>query len=542
MQTRKQEEAAKKEKGNLLEKTEKRMVKIFTPKKMAILLTLIYAVSLIPLLVISQYNYPSADDYSIGSECHQIWMSTHSLLAVIGQGIVRAADDWLNWMGYFTSNYLMAIPPSTFGAGFYVLTAWIMLGMLTFSTIYLLHVIFVKVFRADKYVSLCVSMLMLFVTVQCMVGRVEAFYWYSGAANYMFVHGMSLFFYGLLISAVYDKGKKRIFDLTAASVLGFLTGGGNQMTALNGAIVVLTAAGFLTYQKKWKKYKALAFPMGFYMLGFLLNVAAPGNWVRAEGADGMNPVKAVLVSFYYCLDYCMSKWSGWPVGVLILALIPLFWHMAGKTRFRFSYPAVVVLFGYCLVSAMMTPPLFAVGNMEAERLQALTFAMYILMLTLCTGYVTGWVKQRFCEQRKEKAATGNSMEKEAVKEETGTEEMAANDRKTACFTKNELFSLLACLLFFVLASGVTVIPENHYFAGTSALTDLANGTAKAYGEALKERAEIYEMSQGQDVVVKPLPAQPELLYFSDISSDAEDWQNRGLCRFYGLSSVRVEEK
>lgn len=255
MQTRKQEEAAKKEKGNLLEKTEKRMVKIFTPKKMAILLTLIYAVSLIPLLVISQYNYPSADDYSIGSECHQIWMSTHSLLAVIGQGIVRAADDWLNWMGYFTSNYLMAIPPSTFGAGFYVLTAWIMLGMLTFSTIYLLHVIFVKVFRADKYVSLCVSMLMLFVTVQCMVGRVEAFYWYSGAANYMFVHGMSLFFYGLLISAVYDKGKKRIFDLTAASVLGFLTGGGNQMTALNGAIVVLTAAGFLLIRRSGRNIK-----------------------------------------------------------------------------------------------------------------------------------------------------------------------------------------------------------------------------------------------------------------------------------------------
>lgn len=514
MQNRKLEEAEKKEKGNLLEKTEKRMIKIFTPKNMAILLTLVYAISLIPLLLISQYNYPSADDYSIGSECHQIWMSTHSLFAVIGQGIVRAADDWLNWMGYFTSNYLMAVPPSTFGAGFYVLTAWMMLGMLTFSTMYLLHVIFVKVFRADKYVSLCVSMLMLFVTVQCMVGRVEAFYWYSGAANYMFVHGMSLFFYGLLISAVYDKGKKRIFDLTTASVLGFLTGGGNQMTALNGAVVVLTAAGFLTYQKKWKEYKALAFPMGFYMLGFLLNVAAPGNWVRAEGANGMNPVKAVFVSFYYCLDYCMSEWSGWPVGVLVLALIPLFWHMAGKTKFRFTYPVVVVLFGYCLVSAMMTPPLFAVGNMEAERLQALTFTMYILVLTLCTGYVTGWVKQRFLLQHEE--------------EEN--------------FTKNELLCLLSCLVFFALASAVTVIPENHYFTGTSALTDLANGTAKAYGEALKERAEIYETSKGQDVVVKPLPAQPELLYFSDISSDPEDWQNKGLCRFYGLNTVRVEEK
>lgn len=506
-------ELAEREKN--LQKKEKDR-KAFTPKNMAVLLTVVYAVSLIPLLMIARYNYPSADDYSIGSECHRLWETSHSLLAVMGQGVARAVDDWLHWMGYFTSNYLMAVPPSVFGAGFYQLTTWMMLGMLTFSTLYLLHTVFVKVFRADRYVSCCVSMLMLFVTVQCMVGRVEAFYWYSGAANYLFVHGMSLFFYGLLLSAAYDKGKKRIFDLTAASVLGFLTGGGNQMTALNGAVIVLTAAGFLTYQKKWKSYKALAFPMGFYLLGFLFNVAAPGNWVRAEGATGMNPLKAVLISFYYCLDYCMSEWSGWPVALLVAALIPLFWHMAGKTAFRFRYPAVVVLFGYCLVSAMMTPPLFAVGNMEARRLQALTFTMYILVLTLCTGYVTGWARQKLSGEKKEKEGK-------------------------PCFTKNELLALFTSLLFFAFAAAITVVPENHYFTASSALTDLANGSAKAYGEALRERAKLYEKSEGQDVVVEPLPAQPELLYFSDISTDPENWENRGLCRFYGLNSVRVKE-
>ena len=73
------------------------------------------------------------------------------------------------------------------------------------------------------------------------------------------------------------------------------------------------------------------------------------------------------------------------------------------------------------------------------------------------------------------------------------------------------------------------------------MTDLANGSAKAYGDALKERIEIYR-SGDKDAVVEPLTAQPQLLYFSDIKEDPEDWENRGLCRFYGIDSVRVENK
>ncbi len=511
-----------------MKKVTEKLIKYLTPKVMATVLTVVYAVSLIPLLWIGYYNYPSADDYSIGSNAHQTWVATHNLLAVIWTGIVRAVEDWLHWMGYFTSNFLMAVPPSSFGERYYILTPWIMLGIVTFSTMYLLHAVFVKVFGADKYVSHCVSMLMLFITVQCMVGRVEAFYWYSGAVNYIFVHGMCLFFYGLLISAVYDKGKKRIFDLTAASLLGFLTGGGNQMTALNGAVVVLTAIIFITLCKKWKVYKALAIPMGLFLIGFILNVAAPGNWVRAEGANGMNPVKAVLISFYYCLEYCISEWSGWPVWLLVIALIPLFWHMSAKTSFAFSYPIVVVLFGYCLVSAMMTPPLFAVGNMEAARLQALTFAMYILVLTLSVGYLVGFVRRQ----------VEHAGYKDALAEEIQKKQPAAYGEQ---FGRNEIWCLLTALGVFVLAAGLTVVPDAHYFTFSSALTDLGNGSAKAYGDALEERMGLYN-SKEADIVVEPLPAQPKLLYFSDIKPDSADWENGGLCRYYGLNSVRVKEK
>ena len=352
---------------------------------------------------------------------------------------------------------------------------------------------------------------MLFVTVQCMVGRVEAFYWYAGAANYMLIHSLSLFFFGVLIAAVYDRGKRRIADLVLASILGFLVGGGNQMTALNVTVIMLVVIGFGVALKKWKEYKPLLVPIAFSLFGFVLNVASPGNWIRAEGTNGMNPVKAVLISFYYCLDYCMDQWSGWPVAILLIILIPLFWKALGNTTFRFPCPLIVVGFGYCLVSAMMTPPLFAVGNMEAARLQALTYTMYILILTLCEGYVVGYVRQRLYSKGKEEGKD---------------------------FSPAQAWWVTGCILFFATASVLTVIPDPDYFVMSSATTDLANGSAQAYGNALGERMKLYESGE-KNIEVDPLPTRPALLYFADIEQNSEDWKNRGICRFYGLESVTL---
>lgn len=507
--------------GEMEQRRSRWLRKIITPKIFAAFTTIVYVCSLIPLLWIAWYNYPSADDYSIGSNCHQVWMATHNVFAVIWQGIVRAADDWVNWMGYFTSNFLMAVPPSTFGERWYVLTTWIMLGMLSFSVVYLFRVIFVKAFKADKFMSHSVAMLVLFASVQCMcpAGRCEAFYWYSGAVNYIFVHSMSLFFFGLLISSVYDTGKKRVWDLSAASVLGFLTGGGNQMSALNTAIVLLAAVLLISVCKKWNRCRAIGIPIAIFFVGFLLNVGAPGNWVRAEGASGTNPIKAVLVSFYYCLDWAMSDWTTWPVILIMIALVPLFWHMAEKVSFRFPYPLAVVLFGYCLTSAMITPPIFAVGNMEAGRLQALTYLMYILVLSMCVGYVTGWARQKW----------------------KGRQSVTGADSFLG-FSAQSCWCLAGCVIFLVLGSVITVIPDPHYYTFSSACEDLLNGSAKAYGNALNKRMEIYHSGKEGILKVEPLPTQPVLLYFSDIKEDPEDWENKGLSRYYGFEGVAVRAK
>lgn len=489
-----------------------------TVKRMSVLLTVLYLGSLVPLLWIAWYNYPSADDYSIGSEAHQTWVATHSVLSVIWQGILRAAEDWLHWMGYFTSNYLMAVPPNAFGERWYVLTTWIMVGMLSASSFYLLQTIFCKVFHADKYAGRCVCMLLLLASVQCMCpeGRVEAFYWYAGAANYVLVHALSLFFYGLLISAAYDTGRRRTLKLAGASVLGFFVGGGNQMTALNVAIVLLAAIGGIVYRGAGKRVGRLFIPMGLFYFGFLLNVAAPGNWVRAADAAGMGAVKAVLVSFYTCLDLAVSEWTTWPVLVLLIVAIPFFWHMAEKTEFQFPNPLLVCFFGYCLVSAMMTPPFFAVGNIGAGRLQALTYLMYILVLTLCVGYGTGWARKKVEQQI-----------------------TLFSDVKRLPVVGS--WCVFCCLVAFLAGSVLMVVPEPHYYTCTSAVADLVNGSAKTYGEEMQQRTKLYNSGSTGVIEVEPLSVHPTLLYFSDIQDEKNYWENLGLSRFYGLDGVVVKK-
>ncbi len=495
-----------------------------TPKRLSIFLTIVYIVSLIPVLWIGYYNYPSADDYSNGSSCRQVFVKTGSVMAAIGRAVKKAAEEWISWRGCFTSSFLSALAPNVFDVELYRITVWLVIVMFSLACIYLLHCIFVKAFRTDKWTSLCVSMLLLLASVQCMVGRTEIFYWYSGAINYLFTYGMCLFFYGLLISAYNSSGKSRMRELILASLLGFLIGGGNQVTMLNAAIVLFAAIVLMAYFGKWKKQRGLFVPMLLFYIGFILNVCAPGNQVRASSVSGMSPVKAILVSFYYCLDCAIDQWTTWPVLLMIALMAPLFWHMAVKTTFQFRCPVIVVLFGYCLVSATATPPLFSIGNLEAGRLQAMVFVVYILLLTLCTGYAIGWVEKKFEVFKERKNGT--------------TEVRAQNDRS---FSVNEVWYILFCIMFLAFATVITVIPDPHYFTFSSALTDLANGSAKAYGNALKEREKIYQSGE-KDVVVQPLPVQPALLYFSDIKEDPGAWENKGLCRFYGIDSVRVEAK
>lgn len=510
-------------------------------KVLAIVLVIVYVISLVPLLWNGLYNVASADDFGEASRAHVTWMNTHNVFAAIGTGIVKGIEDWVEWMGYFTCNILMATSPIAFGEKNYWIVVFLMLGGLSISTIYLLYTLLVKVFGLEKYSSISIIMVMLFITVQClpMDARVEAFYWYSGAVNYIFVHSMANFFYGLLLSLYLHRDKKQTGRIVGTSILGFFVGGGNQMTMLNVAIVLLIAICLLSYQRKWKQSKMIIPPFVFFFIGMILNIVAPGNFVRSSGANGMNPIKAIMVSLYYGLELCVSEWTTWPILISLLLIAIFAWKATEQVSFSFPCPLLIVLLGYGLTSAMMTPPLFAVGNINAGRLQALVYVMYILIATLSIVYVVGWCRYKMISSCHR---TDDSVKNNAAKTTHGvTNGMDRDAMKTSTkFTTNEWLMIIGLLIVLFFGGILSVIPTREYFTFTEALIDLRSGEAKAYYDAHCKRIEEYHGVNEGVIIVDKINEQPKLLYFSDITTDIEDWQNRGIARYLGVDGVVVQ--
>lgn len=514
------------------EKIQSFIQRICTPRTVAVGLTAAYFISLVPLLILARYNHASADDYTNGEMCYHVWTDSHSAWKLLCTAVSRAAMEWRTWRGCYTSAFFSALPPQIFGENFYGITTWMILIMITVSVFCLFHKIMVKILDMDKWTSMSAAALALFLMVQCTPGGVELFYWYSGAVNYTFMFGVSLLFYSVMLSLLNGGGRWYRGRIAAASVLGFMVGGANQMTALNAAVLMAVLALYVIGRKEKGRTMGLLIPIFVFYAGFVLGIAAPGNYVRAASTSGMNPVKAVLISFYYCLDLVFNEWLTWPVAVVLVMTAALVWRGVGRTAFRFPAPFLVVLFGYCLVSAMMTPPLFAVGNIDSGRAQGTVYGMFILTAVLCTVYVAGWARKRYDGASAERTG-GGYCGNDAAESKTGGR---------SGYGAAESLCITGCLLFLAFGIMLTLIPSPRRFVFGSAAVDCINGSAEAYGEALDARAVLYKEGAGAQIEVPPLEQKPELLFFSDITENADDWTNRGVARFYGLDGVVLQNE
>lgn len=515
-------------------------------KKLSIILMVIFIISIIPMLILAFYNYPSADDFAMAVEVHQTYAATGSIFKTIGRDLSMAWHYYTNWTGYYTADLMMAMPPSVFGERCYVITTFILIGMFVFGTMYFMRALFVKLFKADKYLVRCITFVLMIVSIQCMPqgqARVEAFYWYAGAINYFFLYGLGLVYLGLLISAVVDNGnKKRTFDIIAATIIGFLMGGANYMSALSCAIisgivlVISLAAWFkkikaedLTKMKSVEntivdesiivRLRMLVIPSFAMLFGFACSCLAPGNKYRSLGFNTMNPIKAVMISLYYTFSYAVNQWTTWVVILGILFLIPVIWKLVGKVNFRFGHPFIVVAFLYGMTSANITPSLYAEGNIDAGRIESIFWTQYMLCLVIAVIYVVGWLRRTFESEGWKSSDRLNGL------------------KQTVLSVKASGF-MLGVAFVIMFASALSLGVNHDFYTGSSALIDVLNSSAESFASQWSDRYEMLDDESVKDVLVEPLSDKPELLFFSDINSDPEDWANLAMCEYFEKDSVR----
>lgn len=498
--------------GEVVKKTCKYIktrLEYISPKEWAIFLTAVFVLSIMPLLILGKYVYPCADDYTFGSRCYFVWKDTHSVFMTVLQACRGSIDLFFEWAGCFSSSFFMILQPAVFGDKYYHLTPLIMIGIVSVGTTFFFHALLGKGLQGNHWQVQSIVMLLLFAIIQGAPGPNQAYFWYNGATHYTLMYGFWMLLMGtVILFLLTTEKKKKIAYLVVSSILGIIVGAGNYLTALNGALLYAFLLLVLVVVKKFKEKILILIPVFFYFLSFILSVTAPGNKVREAGSAGMNPLKAILVSFYYLFNYCFGQWMGWMQIVTLCFVGIIFGKMSKKMKFDFSYPLLVIGLLMGLAAAMMTPCLFGMGNIEGERITTVVYTVFMVYLTLGVCYVTGWISQR------------------------------TTQIKTEGFVYN--LALITCLLILVVGYVITVIPEPQTFTTSEAVRELVTGEAKQYGETLEKRTKVYHSGE-KNLIVDKLPVQPPLLYTTDIQSDPQDWENLGVCRFFGLESVQTKK-
>ena len=501
-------------------------------KALSIVATALYVLSIIPLLVVGCYNWPSADDLSLAYDTYQYYSSTGSLIGTFFRAFAVSYNEYMNWMGYFFSNVMFCYSPSVLGENWYFLVAFEMLAILTFGVWYFFNALFVHGFKADKYLTNIITMVTLTIIVQCMpkgTPRVEAFYWYSGAINYMFMFGMGLFWIGLLIRAVYEKkAASRKRKLIWACFWGFWLGGANYMTALELAIcsvllliiVILHKAGRLNIEVEnndhRKAFGLIWIPACFNLIGFMASCLAPGNATREAIVEGFGAVKSIFVAILYFYRLCLKDYTRWEVWAIVFMLIPVFWKISEGIRHKFEHPFIFTLFACGMSASNMVPPLYALANLEAGRLVSIVWAEYAVMLVLTVFYWTAWTRQKL-------EVSNYSEDKNAL-------------------SKGATNVILVCLVFVLFGSALSVYVEPDYYSCSSSVSDIISGRAATYLADNRERLSVLSDESVKDAVLEPYEDRPAMLAFDDITEDPEFWINRIMARYYGKDSVRLRGK
>ncbi len=553
-------------------------------RRLSYLLIVIYALSLIPVLVIGKYDYPSADDFSMGLGTRLVYEATGSLLAVAGKILSETVRYYRTWIGYFTSCLFTTVSPATFGEVWYALTPAVILLALHVGVAVFFYALMEKALGMNRYARRCMTVLALFLMVQRMPEgslRVEAFYWYSGAGNYTLTFSAGLLYLAFYVLSVCGvRSKNRSLFLVLACIMGFLAGGGNYLSALSFAVVSVLFAVYLVKMKTRQGENSRMgmpgksglsdrsgggcrigrlLPAAFYLCGFAVSCLSPGNRIRGGEAEGYGALKSILLSLYYTLSYPLNQWMNWAV-LLILALAGvIFWmgfaeiefsganakadsaaasEKAGETvrgaaapekagngaqavqlGFTAPFPAAVLAYG--IVSCVVTPALYAQGNMDAGRIQSTFWLHAVLVLLLLEWYLVGGLYRRFSKDQNASAVS-----------------CLRNTSAASCLRNGAGGFVRAILLFFIMFSLLAVKGNPDFYTGTSAVSELLDGSAAQYGRENEERLRILKNSEEQDAVLPRYTVQPNLLYCVEVSEDPDDWINQKMSEYYGKSSIR----
>ena len=455
---------------------------------------------LAPLLYLSRYDVPCADDYIYGTTAHLILVHGGSLSEALAAVLEHTIHVYYNWQGSYSAVFLMCLQPAVFSESLYCLTPWIMAISLLSGIFALCICIMGKIFGLPRHTGTILAGMIGILYLLLMPYPSETFYWYNGSVYYTFFHGIAMLAVVLAVRAALRGGVLRIAGL---SLLVAFLAGGNLITGFSLCLLALSSIILLVLKKNTACVKHLLLPILILLICFCFNALAPGNAMRQiDTRHTPEAITAVFGSFWKGLYYAVY-WCRLPVlgGMLVLGL--LFWAVLPDCSFRFRFPGAVSLWSYCFFSAMFCPTMYAMGNEGPGRVQNIIFCTYLLILAFNLFYWLGWVYHR----------------RGSGKHSSGPKLLT-----TLC-------ALALCVVLLALSAML-----RGAISLASAYTALSTDQAATYYQEAQDRLVILKDPSVRVARLKPYSDPPYLLFFDDLY-EPDSWQNRDMAGYYEKDSV-----
>lgn len=484
-----------------------------TEKKKLILIHIVYVLALVvilwPLLAISQYNYPSADDWTYGANTYRAISNHEGILNFIKTVIDTVRND--QWEARFMNITLATLQPGIFGEHCYAIVAWLMIGSVIFSEMFLVAKCIGK---ENRGLILPISVPVIILQLLYCPSPEESFYWYTGAVNYTFVYSVSLVLMALFLKLTETmRLGKRIVMTVLAVLLAVIVGGDNFATSLSTMCLMLCLEILFLIRRRDALKRTWIVTLT-EILCVLKCVTSPLTATRINGNFGGNtantPVMAILLSFERTFLNVIS-WTNLKVLFMLLLILPFLWKAVRKMSYSFRLPGVFTALSFGIYSSQATATLYVDGTMGGGRQGAILWYFYVLWLVANVMYWCGWIA------------------KHVVKEEKAerTDEILKKYLLRYCAVTGAF--LAAAVLFGNVQSTTSYRAYRMW----------RNGWAQAYGAGWEERLKVLKDDSVKNPVFTPLNY-VELIMYTDLQPEnGYVWVNTACAEYYGKESVTV---
>lgn len=337
-----------------------------------------------------------------------------------------------------------------------------------------------------------------------MPGAQQGIFWITGAVESQLPLTLGCLLFALVLSRrPTDTKQSTRLATVAASILGFVIPAFHELAGgvLVLALSAITVTAFLSKSSQRKMWLIVWTASA---IGFAVVFVAPGNSVRmatiSNRGNYLTVIKgSLLTAQYYVLPWCLD-FKHWLLTVLLWfnpRVASLRKKLSGLTSFRAISGFLLVWISLIMLAIGST--IWNLGIQPPGRTMNLIYGMFLI----------GWIAFTFVVMPPDPSFSLPPVHRAA--------------------TQSAALILLSAL--------VATSFNTH-----ASIRDIISGRARSWDAELNRRSALLKSAgRNADVLVTPLSERPNMLAMSDITEDPNRWENRCVCLYFGVASVRVSK-